>query len=100
MEVLVGEILVGGSRNLMVYVTGHQYRIFLDKEPLVSERVPVSQFPLCPGPLVQWVVGESKTLVLATAGGQWSLLCTCPRCMAYSVGLLSLKANSAPHQTG
>lgn len=59
-EMLVGRVLVGGPRNLTVYVTGHQHWIFLNKERLVSERVPVFQFPLCPGLLVQWVVGEAR----------------------------------------
>lgn len=67
---------------------GCQYQIFLDKEHLVSEKVLVLQFWLCPGSLVP-CGGGGETLVLAAAEGQNSLLCACPVCMTCSIGLLS-----------
>lgn len=50
-KVLKGQVLIGGSWNLVIYGQGLQHHILLDYGPFASERDPVFKFWLCLCPL-------------------------------------------------
>lgn len=73
MEVLVGQVLVGGPWSLAIYCKGHQHWIFLDSGPLASELVLVLKFQLCPRPLyLFWGPGRWETASGCSSRPQFS----------------------------
>lgn len=54
MEVLLGQVLIGGTWKLAITAREHQHQIFPDNRPLGFERVLVFKFWLCPGSLILW----------------------------------------------
>ena len=85
-EALAGQVLIGEPWSLEICGKRNQHHIFLDNGHFASEKVLVFKFQFHLGRLVLCVCvcacvccgGRSgKTLVLGTAGGQSSLLCSC-----------------------
>lgn len=89
MEVLARQVSTGGPWNSAIYGEGAST---LGNDPLVSERVLVFKFRLCPGLLVSgwglrlwfWVQREVWVLSSAHTSAAW-----------LAVSVMSLKGNSA-----
>lgn len=49
-----GPVLIGGPWRVAIYFNRYQSYVSVDNGPFASERVPVFEFRLCPGPSVPW----------------------------------------------